>query len=278
MPPTPGGRGAISAPRACRILIMAALPLEVRPFLRRVKRKARRDLGLPAWAWEAGSAVVALSGMGEVAARRAGETLMGRCRPELLVSLGFGGALAPGLAAGDLVLGETFWRYDPDTRELKAGPHPAPPRPLARLCGALKEAGLTACPGSLVTTSRIIHKGRQGGPLAGLPQPVLDLETFALAEMAATRGLAFLGLRAITDTAAEEIPEFLHGAGDQGAAVGAGAALRWLAADFRRLSDLLALWRRSRSAAAKLAQALLVLGPLLLASGEEFEDQPAQEG
>ena len=278
MPPTSAGRGAISAARACRILIMAALPLEVRPFLRRVKGKARRDLGLPAWEWEAGSAVVALSGMGAAAARRAGETLLGRCRPELLVSLGFGGALTPGLAAGDLVLGETFWRYNPDTRELKAGPHPAPPRPLPRLCGALKQAGLTAVTGSLVTTSRIIHKGRQGEPLAGLPQPVLDLETGVLAELAAARGLAFLSLRAITDTAGEEIPEFLHAAGDQGATVGVGAALRWLAADFRRLADLLALWRRSRDAAQKLAQALLVLWPLLLAAGEELEGQPAQEG
>ena len=136
MPPTSAGRGAISAACACRILIMAALPLEVRPFLRRVKAKARRDLGLPAWEWEAGSAVVALSGMGEAAARRAGETLVGRCRPELLVSLGFGGALTPGLAAGDLVLGETFWRYNPDTRELQAGPQsgfpPAPASPLRR--------------------------------------------------------------------------------------------------------------------------------------------------
>src|SRR5665648_99182 len=109
MPPTSAGRGAISAAFACRILIMAALPLEVRPFLRQIKARARRDLGLPAWNWEAGSAVVALSGMGAAAARRAGETLVGRCRPELLVSVGFGGALTPGLAAGDLVLGETFW-------------------------------------------------------------------------------------------------------------------------------------------------------------------------
>jgi nucleoside phosphorylase len=203
---------------------------------------------------------------------------MGRCRPELLVALGFGGALTPGLAAGDLVLGETFWRYDPDTRELKAGPHPAPPRPLPLLCGALEAAGLTAVTGSLVTTSRIIHKGRQGEPLAGLPQPVLDLETGALAEMAAARGLAFLSLRAITDTATEEIPGFLHTAGDQGATVGVGAALRWLAADFRRISDLLSLWRRSRGAADNLARALTVLWPLLLAAGGELESQPAQEG
>jgi adenosylhomocysteine nucleosidase len=278
MPPTSGGRGAVSAPRACRILIMAALPLEVRPFLRQVKGKARRDLGLPAWEWEAGSAVVALSGMGEAAARRAGEALLGRCRPQLLVSLGFGGALTPGLAAGDLVLGETFWRYDPNTRELKAGPHPVPPRPLPLLCGALEAAGLNAVTGSLVTTSRIIHKGRQGEPLAGLPQPVLDLETSALAEMATARGLAFLSLRAITDTASEEIPGFLQAAGDQGATVGVGAALRWLATDFRRLSDLLGLWRRSRGAAHKLAQALLVLGPLLLAAGRQLEGQPTQEG
>ena len=278
MPSTSAGRGAISAACACRILIMAALPLEVRPFLRRVKAAARRDLGLPAWEFEAGSGVVALTGMGEAAARRAGETLLGRCRPQLLVSLGFGGALTPGLAAGDLVLGETFWRYNPDTRELKAGPQPAPPRPLPLLCGALAQAGLTAVTGSLVTTSRIIHKGSQGGPLTGLPQPVLDLETGALAEMAAAQGLAFLSLRAITDTAGEEIPEFLRTAGDQGATVGVGAALRWLAADFRRLKDLCTSGAGAARAAGKLARALTVLWPLLLAAGGELEGQPAQEG
>jgi adenosylhomocysteine nucleosidase len=278
MLPTSAGRGAISAAFACRVLIMAALPREVRPFLRRVKAKPRRDLGLPAWEWEAGAAVVALSGMGQAAARRAGEDLVARCRPELLVSLGFGGALTPGLAAGDLVLGETFWHYNPDTGELRAGLPPAFPRPLPLLRGALEQAGLTAVTGSLVTTSRIIHKGRQGEPLAGLPQPVLDLETSVLAELAASRDLAFLSLRAITDAAGEEIPEFLHTAGDLGASPGAGAALRWLAADGRRLRDLLFLWRRSRTAAHRLAEALTVLGPLLLAAGRQPQSQPAQEG
>ena len=275
---TSAGRGAKSSACVCRILIMAALPLEVRPFLRQVKAQVRRDLGLPAWNWEAGGAVVALSGMGAAAARRAGETLVGRCRPEILISVGFGGALTPGLTAGDLVLGETFWQYSPGTRELKAGPKPAPPRSLPRLCGALKQAGLTAVTGSLVTTSRIIHKGRQGEPLAGLARPVLDLETGALAEMAAAQDLAFLSLRAITDGPAEEIPEFLHTAGDPGANLGVGAALRWLAADLRRLRELLCLWRRSRGAARQLARALTVLCPLLLAAGSELESQPTQEG
>jgi len=265
------GRGAACAAFGCRILIMAALPREVRPFLRRVRAKPRRDLGLPAWEWAATGGVAALSGMGEAAARRAGETLMGRLRPRLLVSVGFGGALSPGLAAGDLVLGESFWGYNPDTRELQAGRHPAFPRPLPLLAGALKRAGLSAVTGSVVTTSRIIHKGRQGEPLTGLPRAVLDLETVALAELAAAQGLPFLSLRAITDAAAEEIPEFLHTAADPGATVGPAAALRWLTADLRRLRDLLFLRRRSRIAAGELARALMVLWPLLLAAGGELE-------
>ncbi len=272
---TSAGRGASRAAGTCRILIMAALPQEVRPFLRRVKARARRDLGLPAWEFEPGPGVAALSGMGAAAARRAGENLVSRCRPKLLVSLGFGGALAPGLAVGDVVLGESFWGYNPDTGELQAGPSPSPPRPLPLLGGALKQAGVPAATGSLITTTRIIHKGRQGQPLDGLPNPVLDLETGALAEVAAAHHLAFLSLRAVTDAAGEEIPEFLRQAGDQEASVGVQAALRWLAADFRRLEDLVYLWRHSRRAARALDAALLVLWPLLLAAGGEFKDQPA---
>jgi hypothetical protein len=171
MSPISAGRGGINEASACRILIVAALPLEVRPFLRRVRAKARRDLGLPAWEWEAGAAVAALSGMGQAAARRAGEILMGRSRPELLVSVGFGGALTPGLAAGDLVLGETFWHYNPDTRELQAGPQPVFPRPLPLLCGALQQAGLTAVTGSLVTTGRAPGRSAPAGSGPGDRRP-----------------------------------------------------------------------------------------------------------
>jgi nucleoside phosphorylase len=278
MSPMSAARGEVSATGAGRILILAALLPEVRPFLRRVKARARRDLGLPAWEWQPGPGLMVLSGMGEAAARRAGERLVNDLRPEVLVSVGFGGALAQGLAAGDLVLGGTFWRYNPDTGELRAGAFPAPPRPLALLRSALTAAGLPAASGSLVTTSRIIHKACQGQALQGLPHPVLDLETGVLAELAAAQGLAFLSLRAITDAAGEEIPEFLRKAAEQERTVGVGAALRWLAADFRRLKDLLTLRRRSRGAAARLARALTVLLPLLPAAGSQLEDQPGQEG
>jgi nucleoside phosphorylase len=242
---------------------MAALIQEARPFLRHIHARPRKDLGLPAWDWKPEAAVVALSGMGPTAACRAAETLISRCRPQLLVSMGFGGALVSGLAAGDVVLGETFWHYNPDTRELKAGSQPPVPGSMTQLHQALKTAGLTAVSASLVTTTRIIHKKDQGEPLTALPHPVLDLETRVLAELATTHNLPFLSLRAITDTAGEEIPEFIRDAGNKDATVGVREALRWLAQDFRRIQDLLRLWRSSRRAAQALSEALMILVPLL---------------
>jgi adenosylhomocysteine nucleosidase len=255
-------REAFEAPPAYKILLMAALPQEVRPFLRRIKARPRPDLGLPAWEWESQAAVVAVSGMGAAAARRAGEILLKRCRPEFLVSLGFAGALTPGLAAGDVVLGEAFWHYDADTRQLRPGSEPAS-RHLTPLHQALGQAGLVAARASLVSTTRIIHKGRHGPALSALPRPVLDLETAILAELAAAQALPFLSLRAITDVHTEEIPKFLRDAAGQEPTT--RLALAWLAEDLSRVSDLLRLWRRSRRAARSLSEALMILWPHLSA-------------
>jgi nucleoside phosphorylase len=180
--------------------------------------------------------------------------------------MGFGGALVPGLAAGDVVLGETFWHYDPDTRELVAIQAPPPPRPLRQILHALNQAGLNAVTGSLVTTSRIIDKGSEGKPLSSLSQPVLDMETSVLAEVSAPRALPFLSLRAITDTASQEIPEFLREVGDPEATVGPRKALKWLAGDWWRAKELVTLWRWSHCAARSLSKALAILVPLLFDS------------
>ncbi len=257
--------------------MMAALPWEVRPFLRQVKARPASPGSLPAWEFPLGQGqgLVVLSGMGQAAARRAAAALLARERPAPLVSLGFGGALTPDLPPGALVLGEAFWRYHPHNGVLEAAGLPAAPRPLPELLRRLREAGLPAFTGNLVTTGRIIAKGRHREVLGRLERPLLDLETGVLAAAAAARGVAFLSLRAVTDGAGEEIPGFLRGAGDGQTAAGSREALRWLAGNPRRLQDLLRLWRRSRLAARTLALALLVLLPLILGRGQELENQPA---
>ncbi len=248
------------------ILLLAALPQEVRPFLRLSRGQRRRGLPWPAWELALGErqALLVLTGMGATATREAVSRLVAQFRPHLLVSFGFGGAVSPDLQPGDLVLGESFCRYDPLALVIEpVVPAPVPPRPGSELLSSLTGAGLSAYSGSFVTTPWIIPKASQGGALMQLARPVLDLETAAAAALAGAEGIPFLALRAITDGAAEEIPDFLAPAGREPGAVRMLDALGWLVADLRRLADLVQLWRRSRLAAARLAEALMVLWPLL---------------
>ena len=257
--------GAAGPGQKSRILLLAALPQEVQPFLRLSRARRRRGLPWPAWEFPTGQGwgLLALSGLGAGAAREAAARLVAQFRPHFLVSLGFGGAVGPDLPPGALVLGEFFYKFDPATRVLDSIPRLAAPRPWPELLGSLTAAGLGAFSGSLITTPYIIHKAEQAGPLGSLTYPVLDLESAAVAEVARAEGLPCLGLRAITDTAAEEIPDFLAPTEGDPGAVGLLEALGWLAADPRRLKDLVHMWRRSRLAAARLAEGLMALLPLL---------------
>jgi len=261
-PPAPPSSSV--APGPIEVLLVAALLREVRPFLRRAAARPRGDLGRPAWevAVREGRALLLVAGPGPEAAARAAAAALCHAGPRVLVSLGFGGALTPEPALGEVVLGETCWQFDPERGSLRAI-SPPPPRPLAELLRLLQDAGLPAGAGSLVTAPGIIHKAVQGRPLTELFRPVLDLESAPLAELAATRGLAFLGLRAVTDGAGEEIPEFIREACQAGEEPGLAAAFSWAARDPRRFRFLIRMWRRSRVAAQELARALEVLLPLL---------------
>jgi adenosylhomocysteine nucleosidase len=261
----PGTAGAVFFPLA----LLAALPLEVRPFLRQAQARRMNGAGLPAWQFGAGEGrgVLALTGMGEEAAGQAARQVIARWHPEIILSLGFGGALLPGLAPGQLVLGASFGHYDPETGRLLKVEGPAPPRPLMELAESLKSAGLSTDIGCFISTPGIIHKQRQGEPLRDLAQPVLDLETAAVAAVAAAAGLPFLALRVITDTAGEEIPDFILQGYEPGPGPGLKKVLAWLAGDPRRILDLLHLWRRGSLAARRLAAALEVLLPLMMVGG-----------
>jgi adenosylhomocysteine nucleosidase len=266
-------------PRPGRILVLAALPYEVRPFLRRRRARRRRDLGVPAWDFDLapegqGQGLLALSGMGAAAGRRQAEALLQTWQPQVLVSMGFAGALTPEVPPGALLLGESYWHYLPETQTLSPAAAPPRPRPVPELLASFVHAGLPALAGAVVTTPAILVKAGLPGLARSLSHPVLDLETAVLADLAAAAGLPFACLRAVTDGAAEEIPEFVRTSAH--ASPGPGAALAWVAQDFRRAATLFQLWRRSRAAAAALARGLAALLPLLL-RGDEFQDEPAEK-
>lgn len=245
-------------PAPVQVALLAALSREVQPFLRRLRARRRQRGNFPLWefTFAGGQGIVALSGMGAAAALRTASSLLGQYQPQALISLGFGGAVTPELAVGDVVLGDSFWFYDPKAGTLEPLPPNRPLAPLAELLMVLHVAGLRAFLGSLVTTPGIISKGPHAGPLTSLPYPVLDLETGAVAQVVSKADLPFLGLRVVSDTAGEEIPDFLAQAVREGREPALRNAWAWVWAEPRRLLVLLRLWRQSRRAAGNLARAL----------------------
>jgi adenosylhomocysteine nucleosidase len=243
------------------VALLAALIYEVRPFLRAVKARPRRDLALPVWEFEAGEGrgVVGLSGVGGAATRRAAARLLNLGRPQVFLSVGFGGGLTPEVDPGAVVVGAAYYHYSPKTEVLREISSPLASTATPNLGQRLAMSGVPIFPGSIVTAPVILDKSQLLGTFQHLAYPVLDQETVAAAEVAAAHGLPFLGLRAVTDTAGEEIPKFMAEAMNAGRTPGPGMALGWLARDPRRIVHLVHFWRRSVLGARNLAKALALL-------------------
>ncbi len=243
------------------LVILAALRLEVRPFLRQRRARPLSGFAIPAWEFQAANrrGILALSGMGEHAAARAAGLVWQHFHPEMLISCGFGGALTPALPPGALVLGQSFFRYQTESEALIPLAAPPLPCPLPVLEAALRRAGLPVWSGALVTTPVVINKAKQGKPLKSLIHPVLDLETGAVATVAVVHHVPCVTLRVVTDTAQEEVPDYLIRAAASGTEPGPWEALGWVAQDLRRAAVLVRLWRRAHLGARRLAQALKVL-------------------
>lgn len=131
-----------------------------------------------------------VAGVGGDAAARAARLLVAGHRPRLLVSAGFAGGLAPTLARGSVIRAARVIRPDGTAA-----------RPLA---SAVSVAGH---PLSLVTTDRIITTPAEKESLrAACAADAVDMETFAVAEVAATADLRCASVRVISDGASQTLP------------------------------------------------------------------------
>jgi|UniRef100_A0A7C5ALT4 adenosylhomocysteine nucleosidase len=254
------------SPASVKVALLAALLREVQPFLRRVRARPLNLKELSAWEFHlpGGSGLAALTGMGEPAAARTATRILASYHPRVLLSLGFGGALTPEIDPGALVLGDSFWYFAPERGKLEKLLAPGPPKPLTSMLRALKDARLPAFAGSLVTTPWILEKRSLPSALKRLSHPVLDLETAAVAAAAYSADLPFLALRAVTDAAENEIPDFLRQAARKSRDPRWQTALAWVRENPRRLMILVHFWQQSRRAARNLAQALEIILPLLM--------------
>lgn len=153
-----------------------------------------------------------------VGPERAGAALTRRLargpRPSLIVSSGFAGALSADLPLHACITARTVSRLE-DGRAVAVPLGP----------GALRAApGAPRC--ALLSASHVTR-----AEVPALPPPsAVDMESAALAEVAAAAGIPFAVLRVVTDTPAAPFPSFVA---DLGAALGAGSASARLGAAAR---------------------------------------------
>lgn len=143
-------------------------------------------------------------GMGTSNAARAAKTLITVRKPTLLISAGYCGAVRPGPATGDLVLCSRLLTADQErVQELLL---PGSEQAAGRLSAELQRFGLRAWQGSFITTRGITTKSAISARLPeDMAHPVLEMESAAVALAANNASIPFIGLRAVSDDAGEEL-------------------------------------------------------------------------
>jgi len=233
------------------IAVVAALPEELRPLVEKTRARRLGRAG-PARCFaaelEGRKLLLATTGDGHRRAREGLEAILDRFEIERVLFAGIAGGLSPGLEPGQVIVGREVRDHD--------GPAPGPDPEWLERAAALEDV----TPGTLLSATEIAttseDKKRLYGSLETAGPATVDLETATWTRLAASRGIPYLALRAVCDTAEETLPLDFNRFSDAGGQVRRWrVALHavthpWLILELRRLE------RRVRLATEKLAAAL----------------------
>lgn len=199
--------------------------------------------------------LLSVSGMGPDAAAASARALI-RAGAGALASFGLAGGLDPTLAAGDICLPREVM-----TRQLPAiatADHWRD-RVLAALIARGPRGHLIE--GSLVSSAEIVGSIADKSELFGATgAQAVDMESFAVAEVASTHRLPFIALRVVIDRARDELPLAIAAASDSVGRIRLRPLLASLARSPSQLGGLVRLGRRYRAASQSLT-AIARVGP-----------------
>lgn len=222
--------------------LVIALPEELRP-LAAALRLRREAPGLYRGAVGRRRVVALAAGLGIDCAARGARRLVGQERVAGLLSLGFGGALAEGLPVGGTVAVREAVAQDESRL-------PADSAWVDQMTALTDREG--ACL-TMIVPVRTPEEKRALGALTGAL--VVDMETGAVARVAAEHHVPWVGLRAVSDAVDDVIPAVVHQRirPQQGRIDTPGMILHVLPRP-GHWPDLLALARRSKLAAKRLSE------------------------
>ncbi len=195
-----------------RVALFSAFPHELREISRNTgatKPLKRNSFEISHAEYSSHRITIILTGIGIRNAERALSRVLEEQAPDIVVSMGFGGALYDGAQIGEVVWASRVLfmnEGDLELIDLENG------RDIfERFPGAVPMRE-----GSIVTLGTWRKKDEIRKIVTEeFSFPVCDMETFPLARLSLERGLRFFAFRSITDRGDEEIPPELLGASDE---------------------------------------------------------------
>ena len=209
-------------------VVLGALRRELTPLLAdvEIQQKIRIDR-LKFWIarYRSLRLIVAQTGVGPVRATEAARRTLSSFSVKFFISVGFACSLKPQIGIGDVILGERFFYLDIDPQnEYLADQgllHIA-----EQSCGQSFSPGGPAIPGentrvfkgSILTVHRMIDTAVEKREIAGRTDAIaLDMESAAIAEVAANAKIPYLSVRVISDVLDENLQgaaKFISASGD----------------------------------------------------------------
>ena len=191
------------------------------------------------------------TGMGKGRLQDAFRRVVGLDRPDLVVSMGFGGSLCPDIEVGQVILGSSILCPEPVAGPVLHGElHPDIHSELSDFC-RLNGIGTAR----LVTLDHPESKSVLRRRFGDSPSMV-DMESYFLCRFSLDAGIPFMVFRAVSDGVDDEIDFDLSSISDEAGKVVVGKALAAVIKSPRLVRSFFHLWRKSRKAAQSLAHAL----------------------
>ncbi|HTY21321.1 MAG TPA: nucleoside phosphorylase [Geobacteraceae bacterium] len=189
--------------------LIAAMPEEIRPLLRLAGKYTKEKIdGLDAYRFTYGKEMILLvnSGMGLENAAAATKILINKAKPCLIVNFGFCGAVKPGPQVGDIMVAQRILLNGDTLFSPQSGIVEEEAKRLSRsLASSLNGKDFRVYGGAFITAAGIKSKAEMVRLIpAWAPNPVLEMETAAVAKTAAEGGVPLMAVRGVSDDAGEE--------------------------------------------------------------------------
>ncbi|MGO9380181.1 MAG: hypothetical protein ACLP29_16755 [Dissulfurispiraceae bacterium] len=237
-----------------RLAIFAAFPQELRKIIKNLKA-AKDARGSHFDIYRAThlstEIVLVITGIGTANAELALRHIHAEFGPDIIMSIGYGGALNEGAAIGDLIWGSKFILMpeliEAETSKLSKSEHLEISGNEKIHSKLLHTIAIRA--GDIVTIRSPMKKSELKKTISEeLLNPVCDMETFPLAHFCLETGLRFVAVRSITDLQGEDIPPELYGISNSSGKYSLACALRMLIFKPRLLPSVFRLARNSQKA------------------------------